>query len=159
MRVRTSTFIESTREQLWPLLTSSQMTASGYFCLGVPRPLYCELPNQSGGVGAERRCVSDRGTVIQEITGWDPPERLRFRMVSTDHDWARWIASIDEEFVLDSEGSGVRLTRTTRCTTKGLAAALKERVVWFGLKRVHLYVFANWKRELERNEASAPAPG
>jgi hypothetical protein len=147
MRVQTSRYFEAECEQLWPLLTSSQMTASGYFCLGVPRPLYCELPGQQGGVGAERRCVSDRGTVIQEITGWDPPERLRFRMVSTDHDWGRWIASIDEEFVLQPSGQGTQLTRTTRCTARGPGSTLKERMLWFGLKRVHLYVFANWQRE------------
>ncbi|QJE94617.1 hypothetical protein [Luteolibacter luteus] len=147
MNVATSTIIQSTAERLWPLLTSSQMTASGRFCLGVPRPVACELPSAVGEVGAERRCISDRGTVIQTITHWNPPTRLKFRMRSTDHQWGRCVESIEEDFHIEEIPKGVRITRVTRIKAKGFLSRVKEALFCIGLKRVHFYVFKNWRNQ------------
>lgn len=146
MRIRTSKVIRATAEDLWPLLTNSRMDVPGWFCLGVPQPKSCELPNAQGGVGAERRCISDRGTVIQKITEWDAPQRLRFKMVSTDHGWGPCVDSLEEDFDLVPMGSRTRITRTTTIKAKGRCLILKELGFYSGLKRVHLYVFSNWKK-------------
>jgi hypothetical protein len=153
MRIQTSTVIASTRERLWPLLTNSQMTAPGCFCLGVPRPVACELPSSAGRVGAERRCISDRGTVTQVITEWQPPGRLSFQMVSTDHDWGRCVESIEEQFALEGVSAGTRITRTTTLTARGSWRSIKEALFYIGLKRVHFFVFKNWRKLAAGNES------
>ena len=153
MQVQTSTVIPASSERIWPLLTHSQMTVPGWFCLGIPRPVACELPNAHGGVGAQRRCISDRGTVTQSITTWQPPSCLRFRMESTDHAWAGCVASIHEEFTLATTPQGTRVTRVTALSARGPFKTIKEALFYIGLKRVHLYVFRNW-----RAQSTAPAP-
>ncbi|MGJ8654415.1 MAG: SRPBCC family protein [Opitutaceae bacterium] len=152
MKIRTSKFIKTTSDKLWPLLTNSRMDVPGWFCLGVPQPKSCELPDRHGGVGSERRCISDRGTVIQQITEWDPPVRLRFKMVSTDHGWGPCVDSLEEDFHLETNGDGTRITRTTTIKARGMLPLLKELGFYSGLKRVHLYVFHNWKNETEQVE-------
>jgi uncharacterized protein YndB with AHSA1/START domain len=149
MKIQTTALINAAPERLWPLLTNSQMDAPGCFCLGVPKPVACELPESQGHVGAQRRCISDRGTVTQEITQWDPPSRLNFRMIATDHQWGRCVESIEEQFVLEGVGKGTRITRTTRLTAKGPFRLLKESLFYLGLKRVHFFVFKNWRRHAE----------
>jgi hypothetical protein len=158
MKIRTSTVIRASCDQLWPLLTNSQMTAPGYFCLGVPRPVACELPGAAGRVGAERRCISDRGTVTQVITEWQPPNRLRFRMVSTDHSWGRCVESIEEEFTLERIPLGTRITRVTSIAARGFLRSVKEVLFYFGLKRVHLFVFQNWRTQAEHCAAPECGP-
>lgn len=100
MKIKTSTMIQAAPETIWPLLTNSSMEVPGCFCLGLPRPLSCELPSGEAGVGAERRCISDRGVIVQRITDWSPPQRLQFKMVTTSHCWAPQVASITEEFLI-----------------------------------------------------------
>lgn len=145
MKIRTTTLIRASRDRLWPLLTNSQMTIPGWFCLGLPRPVACQLQEPHGRVGAERRCISDRGTVTQVITAWEPPSRLKFSMVSTDHSWGPSVASIDEEFILEQFGDRTRITRTTSIQAQGGFRFLKELGFYLGLKRVHLFVFGNWR--------------
>jgi len=155
MRIRTSQIILANPEQLWPLLTNSRMDVPGCFCLGLPRPVACELPDSTGGVGSERRCISDRGTVIQRITNWQPSRVLQFEMVTTDHCWGPYVESLKEHFELEPCSSGTRITRTTHIKATGLFRTLKELSFSLGLKRVHLYVFKNWRDELSRVN---PAP-
>lgn len=121
------------------------MEVPGCFCFGLPRPVACELPERTGGVGAERRCISDRGVVVQRITAWEPLVRLRFKMVSTDHCWSSYVESIEEDFRLESWGKGTRITRTTSIRAMGPFRIIKELGFYLGLKRVHLYVFKNWR--------------
>ena len=154
MKIRTSKVIKTSCDKLWPLLTNSRMDVPGWFCLGVPQPKSCELPDLEGGVGSERRCISDRGTVIQRITEWDPPVRLRFKMISTDHGWGPCVDSLEEDFHLETMDSGTRITRTTTLKAKGLCPLFKELGFYSGLKRVHLYVFANWRNKTEQVAAS-----
>ena len=145
MKIRTSSVIKKSREQLWPLLTNSRMDVPAWFCLSVPQPKACELPNSIGGVGSERRCISDRGTVIQRITEWSPPSKLRFKMITTDHTWGPCVKSLEEDFHLEEHNSGTRITRTTTIKATGPFSRMKELGFYTGLKRVHLYVFKNWK--------------
>lgn len=159
MKIRTSTLMRSTPEHLWPLLTHSSMDVPGCFCLGLPRPVSCQLPNASGGVGSERRCVSDRGVIVQKITEWTPPRHLRFEMVSTDHSWRSKVESITEDFQIEPRQGGIRVTRTTAIVATKPFQFIKELGFCFGLKRVHLYVFKNWRSETEQASAGNGGQG
>lgn len=149
MKIRTSTLIRSTPAQIWPLLTQSSMEVPGCFCLGLPRPVACELPNSVGEVGSERRCISDRGVVVQKITAWTPPSFLRFEMVSTDHGWGPEVESIREEFHLCPGAADTRVTRTTTLVAAKPFRMIKEIGFYMGLKRVHFFVFKNWRAQAE----------
>ncbi|MFD2157793.1 SRPBCC family protein [Rubritalea tangerina] len=151
MQIQTSTQIKASPDSIWPLLTESRMDVPGCFCLGVPQPRSCELPDQVGGVGAERRCISDRGVVVQRITEWSPPKKLSFEMVSTDHSWSSCVDSIKEEFILSPSDTGTRVTRRTTLKANGTLAKLKEFGFYAGLKRVHFYVFKNWRSSVEHD--------
>lgn len=157
MQIRTSKVINSSRETLWPLLTHSRMDVPGWFCLGVPQPKRCELPDRMGGVGSERRCLSDRGTVVQRITVWEPPSSLQFQMVSTDHSWGPLVQSLEEKFDLEPVGNRTKITRTTKIRAKGFASFFKEWGFYAGLKRVHHHVFANWKHTAEQGRRQTQA--
>src|SRR5690606_38000273 len=150
MKIRTSIVIKSAPEALWPLLTSSSMDVPGCFCLGLPRPVSCELPDSIGGVGSERRCISDRGVVVHRITEWVPPLYLQFEMVSTNHCWASQVDAIKEEFQIIPHHQGIRVTRTTTIAATKPFQIIKELGFYLGLKRVHLYVFKNWRAKTEQ---------
>ncbi len=144
MIIRTSTTIKAPRERIWPLLTNSEMTESGCFCLGVPQPVECRMA-EDGAVDARRQCVSDRGIVNQRITSWQPPEELQFRMENTDHSWSRCVESIDERFQIETADNGTRIVRSTTLTARTPFRFIKEVAFYLGLKRVHFYVFKNWR--------------
>jgi len=150
MRVKTTATFKSDANIIWPLLTNSEMSIDGCFCFGMPRPVSCELPNSEGGVGAERRCTSDRGTITQRITEWDPPLKLRFKMESSNQYWSPCMQSIDERFIISDIDGRRKVTRITTYKATGLLRYAKELVFWIGLKRVHLYVFKNWKAQSEQ---------
>jgi uncharacterized protein YndB with AHSA1/START domain len=148
MKIRTTATINAEPDSVWPLLTNSEMTAPGRFCLGVPKPVECRLPDAKGGVGQRRQCVSDRGVVNQEITTWIPPTKLEFRMIETNHDWADCVESIEERFDLSPLSPGTKIRRTTTLKASGHLRWLKEAMFYFGLKRVHFFVFKNWKSQV-----------
>lgn len=136
---------------VWPLLFDSRMDRAPrcpVFALGAPRPVECALPAGQGGVGAERECRAATGVVHQRITAWNPGEELAFQMENTDLVFARCVDGISELFTLEPSGScSTRLARTTTVTVRGAFPAVKATVMYVGLKAVHRYVFASWRRQ------------
>jgi len=147
MRVRSTRVLAVPIEDLWPMLCDSRMSEphrSPLFRLGLPRLVECRLPDGEGGIGRHRECMAANGSVHQEITVWEPPSRLEFRMTRTNlvHRW--FFASMVEEFRLVAVGGGA--TRITRITTGRIKPHLYLLCPFFklGLKEVHRYVFRNW---------------
>lgn len=148
MIIRTSTTIKASPETIWPLLTNSKMTEAGCFCFGVPKPVECRM-EEVGDVDAKRQCVSDRGIVDQKITEWNPPQALRFEMQNTDHSWSPFVESIEEGFEPERTESGTKIVRQTTLIAKGPFRLFKELAFYAGLKRVHFFVFRNWRAQAE----------
>jgi len=149
MIVQTSCRISASANTIWPLLCNSRMeaTQSCLFGLGVPQPEQCRLPDGNGGVGSTRQCISDRGTVEQEILIWDEPRRLSFRMKKTDIYFRQFVHEILETFDLTPvDDATTKLTRTTNVTLRGRLQFVKHLLLLVGLKKVHRFVFRNWKR-------------
>lgn len=136
---------------VWPLLFDSRMDRAPrcpVFALGTPRPVECALPNGNGGVGAERECRSASGVVHQRITAWTPGEELAFHMENTDLAFARCVDGISEQFTLEpADKRSTRLARTTTVTVRGAFPRVKATLIYVGLKAVHRYVFASWRRQ------------
>ena len=149
MKVTTSVVINKAPEVIWPMLCNSRMADDKpiLFRFGVPKPVQCKLKTGIGGVGSDRQCVSSLGTINQKITRWEPNRLLEFEMKDTDMYFGKFIISIKDRFELaDLETQRTRLTRTTNFEVSGLFGLLKSLPIWFGLKRVHKYVFENWAR-------------
>lgn len=125
------------------------------FRLGVPQPIECRLP-AGEGVGAERECVSDQGTVHQRILVWAPPTRLSFRMETTDLGSARGIEEIEDTFDLMPAPAGVVVTRTTRAQVARSFSLLQRIELRVGLKQVHRHVFQNWLRIAREGSPTPP---
>jgi hypothetical protein len=79
-------------------------------------------------------------------------------MVSTDHSWGRCVDSIEEEFTLERIPQGTRITRVTSIAARGFLRFVKEGLFYIGLKRVHLFVFKNWRIQAERGAAPNGGP-
>jgi hypothetical protein len=79
-------------------------------------------------------------------------------MVSTDHSWGRCVESIEEEFTLERIPLGTRITRVTSIAARGFLRSVKEVLFYFGLKRVHLFVFQNWRNQAENGAAPECGP-
>lgn len=126
------------------------------FRLGVPQPIECRLP-AGDGVGAERECVSDQGTIHQRILVWTPESRLAFRMESLDVRSAQRVEEIEETFDLEPTVHGVSVTRTTRVQVHARMSFVQRFELRLGLKQVHRFVFRNWLR-LARETTGANAP-
>ncbi|MFC4336256.1 SRPBCC family protein [Salininema proteolyticum] len=147
MKVRTSHPIPKPIEAVWPLLCDSRTTLphrSLLFRLGLPRPVECRLPDGEGGVGQQRECVSADGSVTQEITAWEPPYRLEFRMVRTNLIHRLFTDEVVERFELESIAAGS--TQVTRTTTVKLKKPffLACPFVKLGVRTVHRFVITNW---------------
>jgi hypothetical protein len=149
--ITTRTRLGAPPTTVWPLLFDSRMDRAPrcpVFVLGAPRPVECALPDGHGGVGAERECRAATGVIHQRITAWSPGEELAFQMENTDLAFAPCVDGINELFTLEPTGcSSTRLVRTTTVTVRGALPAAKATVMYVGLKAVHRYVFASWRRQ------------
>ena len=149
MVVKTPYFYKVSAAALWPLLFNSKMDDRQpcYLLCGLPKPLECRLPDNQGGVGSTRECVSDKGTIQQRITEWIPGHKLSFELVKTDLYFGPCVESIKEQFeITDNNQGGCRIIRTTTFNAKGPLAFLVSIPMYIGLKAIHRYVFRNWKR-------------
>ena len=114
---------------------------------GLPKPVECRLPDHEGGVGSTRECISDKGTIQQRITEWEPGYKLSFQLEKTDLYFGPCVESIVEQFELaETDQGGCQVTRTTTFKTRGPFAPIVSVPVFIGLKSIHRYVFRNWKR-------------
>lgn len=160
MKIVSRTTLPGSPEEIWPLLCSSKMElgTACLFQLGLPRPVECRLPGGSGGVGEERQCISDRGVIRQRITGWEAPRRLKFEMEETTLYFRPCVASIREEFLLTPRNDKqTEVRRTTEIEVTGFASRLKGLGIWVGMKKIHCYVFRNWRRIVSKELLAASA--
>ena len=149
MTLTTKYHFNTQPEKLWPLLFGSKMDTNPpcFFLCGLPKPLECRLAEETGGVGKTRECVSDKGTIRQQITTWEPNERLEFQMKETNIYFGPCVDSIRESFVLQKIGENKTvITRKTDFHISGLARRFISIPMLVGLKSIHYYVFENWKR-------------
>lgn len=148
MRVQTTRRLLMSIDETWSRLCRSRMHQPArcpVFYLGVPKPVECRLPDGEGRVGATRECVSDKGSIRQEILVWNAPDELSFRLVETDLIVRHFVAVIEENFRLRALRNGrTEVTRTTTVEMRGGVRRLASPFVRVALMSVHRYVFKNW---------------
>ena len=148
MHIKTSRRFNVTPEKLWPLLFNSKMDDKQpcYFLCGLPKPIECRLPD-TGGVGATRECVSDKGIIVQNILEWVPNSKLKFELKQTDIYFGPCVKSIVETFEIQKIDEGhSTITRNTDFVIKSPFRLFISVPMAIGLKSIHRYVFKNWRR-------------
>jgi hypothetical protein len=146
---------------VWERLCDSEMpaTAPCEFMLGrpfgMPQPIRCELPDGPGGVGASRRCVSDRGVINQRITEWMPGARLAFELESDGANLNRHVVSMRDVFELGAAQCGTRLVRHTTFHPAGPCPRLRGLALRVALRRVHRFTLNGFKVATECRPQSA----
>lgn len=139
--------IEAPPPEVWRHLCDARLplTAPCCFTIGVPRPETCRLVGDASGVGAQRQCQTDRGTIDQTITEWEPPKRLSFVATANTLGLERHIRDMRDTFTIQETRQGSRLTRTTRLATDGIFAVPKAWVFGVSVRFLHRYVLRNFK--------------
>jgi hypothetical protein len=143
MRITTPRDLNLPPYEAWLLLSDSRLAhrpRRPAFCLGMPSPRECSLPDGERGQGAARDCRSEQGAVRQRITPWEPPERLSFHMESTDLVFERYVDRPADEFVRVPRGAAARITRTT-VVARGPLKPVRYAGPAIGVKSVHRLVF------------------
>ena len=154
VRVTSAIQIAAPVPAVWATLCDADMPATAP-CefrlgrLGPPRPVRCELPDGAGGVGATRRCVSDRGTVTQRVTEWAEGERLAFELVAEDAGLGAHVAAMRDVFELAGAGGGTRLTRRTELVPRGPCPRLRGLALAVAVRRVHRFTMRGFQRIAE----------
>ena len=153
--VTTTVEIEAAAAAVWVRLCDAEMpvTAPCEFRLGrfgPPRPLRCELPDGVGGVGAARRCVTDRGVVEQRVTDWVVNTRLAFEVVAENSGLGPHVIAMRDVFDLRPiVGGGVQLTRRTELVPRGPCPRLRGAALGLAVRRVHRYTMQGFKAAAE----------
>lgn len=154
MSVTTTIEIEAAAAAVWVRLCDADMpaTAPCEFSLGrfgPPRPLRCELPEGVGGVGAARRCVTDRGVVEQRVTDWVVNTRLAFEVVAENSGLGPHVIAMRDVFDLRPIVGGVQLTRRTELVPRGPCPRLRGVALKLAVRRVHRYTMQGFKAAAE----------
>ena len=156
VRVSSSVQIAATPQDVWAVLCDARMplTAPCEFRWGPlspPTPVRCELPDGHGGVGTRRRCVTDRGTVEQQIVEWAVGERLAFELVAEDTGLSRHVRSMRDVFALEpAAAAGITLlTRSTELEAAGPCPRLRGLALSVAVRRVHRFTLRGFKAVAE----------
>ena len=157
VRVSSSIQISAAPEKVWAVLCDARMPL-GTPCdfslgpFGPPKPVHCELPDGEGGIGARRRCVTDRGVVEQRIVEWSVGRRLAFDLVSDDVGLARhvqWMRDVFELTPSDESAGTTVLMRATELGPAGPCPRLRGLALSLAIRRVHRFTLRGFKTAVE----------
>ena len=106
-------------ERAWELVAAmDRLDGPRPFLLraGLPVPNRCEL--RSSSVGGERVCYFDQGAIEQEVTTWQHPSKMAFRVTGNTLPGRRWLTFIDADYEFASVDGGTRVVRHTTIGTR-----------------------------------------
>jgi len=155
--VVTSVDIAAEPNAIWRILCDAKLplTAPCWFRLGVPTPEKCAIVTEAGGVGAGRRCTTNRGSINQRITQWDENERLAFEWIDDTVGLGAYLNSMRDAFTLEPlETKRTRLVRRTEYEPKDSVGWVRRAVLRLVVKRIDRYVMRNFKTISESGSKS-----
>lgn len=104
----------------------------------------CLISEQVEGVGTVRRIQAGRTTVIERVTGWDPPSSLSYEIEGLP-----LVRSVTNTWAIEPRGTGSRVSLTSRVDAgprppqKLISAALAR-----GMARASKVILAGLKERL-----------
>jgi hypothetical protein len=146
MLIKTTRVTHKSAANIWNGITNAEMILSRPLCfrVGIPLPRKCEILEYKNGLGKKRKCTSDRGSVIQEITKYAVNEELEFRMEYNTLEIPYSVREMRDHFKISAENNGkTKVVRTTTIELNNDALKIKSLSIMFGIKAVHKFVFDN----------------
>ncbi|HJY86995.1 MAG TPA: hypothetical protein VKE24_09180 [Candidatus Acidoferrales bacterium] len=106
--------------------------------VGLPVPQRCSLEKAS--VGARRTCYFDKGYIEETVVKWDPPHFMSLQIDRTHMPGRHWLGFEGASYILEPEGKGTRLTRTTVISSHLYPAWYWRPLERLGVKSEHQYL-------------------
>ena len=141
MLITRSAELDASAEEVWEVL--GDFGAISGWAPNVDHS--CLISEQVEGVGTVRRIQAGRVTVIERVTGWEPPSLLSYEIEGLP-----LVRSVTSAWTVEARGAGSRVTLTSRVdagprppqklisavfargmarASKAMLAALRERLV------------------------------
>lgn len=108
--------IDATPEDVWDAMIEFDQVEGPQpwlMQIGLPIPQSCSTSGH--GVGAERTCRFNSGSIRERVTVWDRPHRLELDIEDVQLPGRHWLGFLQATYTL--EEISVRQTRVTRTTT------------------------------------------
>ncbi len=115
--------------------------------LGLPIPQSCEVDKEA--VGGKRICHFNSGIIAQEITEWNRPDSMKFKITDCTLPGRHWLKFVEAGYDFIPDGDKTIVVRKTTISSK-----LYPRWYWrnfeaWGIQSEHEFVLTDLKRRAE----------
>jgi hypothetical protein len=149
--VSNTIFLQASPQEVWANIQSIDSISGTKPLLmhfGLPVPLRCTLERKS--VGAKRTCYFENGFIEEIITEWAPPYSMQLTIDRTNMPGRHWLGFEKAAYELHAEGSGTRLTRTTKITSHLYPVWYWRYFERLGVSSEHDYLLQDLSNRLNR---------
>jgi Polyketide cyclase / dehydrase and lipid transport len=145
--------VTGSADRAWNLIKSmDRLNGPKPFLLwfGLPLPQSCEVDHEA--VGGKRVCHFDSGIIAQEITEWNSPRSMKFKITESTLPGRHWLKFVSAGYDFIPDGGNTVVVRKTTISSR-----LYPRWYWrmfeeWGVQSEHEFVLTDLQRraELER---------
>jgi hypothetical protein len=116
--------------------------------LGLPVPVRCSLEGR--GIGAQRTCYFENGSIQETVREWNPPYSMRLTIDRTNMPGRHWLGFEDARYELRPSGSGTLLMRTTTFTSRLAPVWYWRYFERLGIEAEHEYILSDLAERVKR---------
>jgi hypothetical protein len=114
--------------------------------IGLPAPYKCEL--ESNSIGAKRTCLFENGSIVAEITQYQPGSLLEMKVNEYNLTGNRWFVFHNAAYTFEQQAGKTKITRTT-----SYHSTLKPRIYWqwletYAIEQEHQFVLESLRKNL-----------
>ena len=112
----------------------------------LPVPYRCTLDGE--GVGGVRTCYFDKGTITQEVTAWQKPRRIEFKISGDTLPGNQWLTFVNAGSELTGEAGKIRVARHTTIESRLWPRWYWEPIERLGVRSEHDFVLQSLDQKL-----------
>ena len=117
------------------------------FKLGLPIPQSCEVDKEA--VGGKRICHFNSGIIAQEITEWNPPTSMKFKITDCTLPGRHWLKFVEASYDFIPDGDKTIVVRKTTISSKLFPRWYWRNFEAWGVQSEHEFVLTDLKRRAE----------
>ena len=115
--------------------------------LGLPIPQSCDVDKEA--VGGKRICHFNSGIIAQEITEWNPPASMKFKITDCTLPGRHWLKFIEAGYDFIPDGDKTIVVRKTTISSRLFPRWYWRNFESWGVQSEHEYVLADLKHRAE----------